>query len=67
MSAPTLSALRNAYIVFDGNSSSPPWWAMLSGVFGSIHLLAAWAVAAVAAKRPRASETRRERRMSGAG
>ena len=24
MSAPALSAFRNAYIVFDGNSSSPP-------------------------------------------
>jgi hypothetical protein len=24
------SDVRIAYIVFDGNSSSPPWWAMLS-------------------------------------
>ena len=36
MSAPTCSERWNAYIVFDGNSSSPPWWAMSSGVF-SIH------------------------------
>ena len=25
MSAPAASALRKAYIVLDGNSSSPPW------------------------------------------
>src|SRR5215213_10032343 len=36
---------------------------MLSGLFGSIHLLAACAVAAVVAKRARASVTSRERRM----
>src|SRR6185295_7604997 len=30
MSAPALIECWNAYIVFDGNSASPPWWAMLS-------------------------------------
>ena len=30
MSAPALTERLNAYSVFDGNSSSPPWWAMFS-------------------------------------
>ena len=40
MSAPTCSERSKAYIVFEGNSSSPPWWAMSSGAF-SIHGLVA--------------------------
>ena len=35
VSAPAASASLNAYIVFDGNSSSPPWWAMLMNVRSS--------------------------------
>ncbi len=31
MFAPAFRAFLNAYIVFDGNSSSPPWWAMFHG------------------------------------
>ncbi len=30
MSAPARTERLNAYIVFEGNSDSPPWWAMLS-------------------------------------
>ena len=35
MSAPARTERRNAYSVFDGNSSSPPWCAMFSTRFFS--------------------------------
>ena len=45
MSAPARRTLRNAYSVFEGNSSSPPWCAMLSGRVFWIHGFAACAEA----------------------
>ena len=57
MSAPTCSERLNAYIVLDGNSSSPPWWAMSSGVF-SIH---GFVAAPEPTRAPTASRRRRRR------
>ena len=54
MSAPAAMALRNAYIVFDGDSSSPPWWAMLMA-FGSRQRFPPWARAAAGSASSRTS------------
>src|SRR4051812_5361886 len=58
MSAPAFSAERNAYIVLDGNSSSPPWWAMFSGRDSSHGLVAAPAAGAPPAAAPSVSSDR---------
>ncbi len=50
MSAPTRSDCSKAYMVFDGYSSSPPWWAMFSGRRSSHGFVAATAGAALSAK-----------------
>src|SRR5690242_9417687 len=57
MSAPAFTECWNAYIVFDGNSSSPPWWAMLSTRRWS-HGFCAEAGAALSSRRISASVTR---------
>ena len=60
MSAPTASARWNAYIVFDGNSSSPPWWAMFSGVCFSHGFVAAEAPAGSGERDHRGDEGKRD-------
>ncbi|UUY06397.1 hypothetical protein LRS13_25095 [Svornostia abyssi] len=62
MSAPTRSACSNAYIVLDGYSSSPPWWAMFSGRRSSQGFVAAEAGAALSAMAEPSRTARRGRR-----
>src|SRR5918999_1947353 len=54
MSAPAATERLNAYSVFDGNSSSPPWWAMLR-TRSSSQGFGAWAAAGVTAASARIS------------
>src|SRR5215217_7862272 len=65
MSAPAATALRKAYSVFEGNSSSPPWWAMFSGARFWIHRFAAPAGEAESPIRTGTSAARPSRRMGG--
>jgi hypothetical protein len=58
MSAPTWMERSNAYIVFEGNSSSPPWWAMSSGVVSIHGLVAAPAAGAAISSATTASRAR---------
>src|ERR1700712_2502910 len=63
MFAPAFTASLNAYIVLDGNSSSPPWWAMFHGVDWRHGFVAAFA-AGTAVTAARSSAAGRRKRVT---